>query len=104
MLINTSRGQLVDTKAVINGIKSHKIGYFGLDVYKQEDELFFSDWSASIIQDDTFQLLQSYPNVVITSHQAFFTRNALEEIAKTTLNSLTCFAENQPLENEVIIK
>lgn len=104
MLINTSRGQLVDTKAVINGIKSLKIGYFALDVYEQEDELFFADWSESIIQDDTFQLLQSFPNVVITAHQGFFTRNALQAIAETTLNSITCFAENQPLENEVIIK
>jgi D-lactate dehydrogenase len=68
MLINTSRGQLVDTRAVIDGIKLLKIGYFGLDVYEQEDEIFFQDHSEHIIQDDVFQLLQSFPNVIITAH------------------------------------
>jgi D-lactate dehydrogenase len=101
MLINTSRGQLVDTNAVINGIKSGIIGYLGIDVYEEENELFFTDWSESIIQDDTFQLLQSYPNVVITAHQAFFTRNALSAIAETTITNITEFAQGKLLTNEV---
>jgi D-lactate dehydrogenase len=101
MLINTSRGGLIDTSAVIGGIKSGKIGYLGIDVYEQEDELFFQDMSDTIIQDDTFQLLQSFPNVVITAHQAFLTRNALEGIADTTLSNITDFERGQPLKNEV---
>jgi D-lactate dehydrogenase len=102
MLINTSRGGSIDTAAAIEGIKSGKIGYLGIDVYEQEDELFFEDLSDTIIQDDTFQLLQSFPNVVITAHQAFFTRNALENIATTTLANLTDFEQGQPLKNEVV--
>ncbi|MGF1496139.1 MAG: 2-hydroxyacid dehydrogenase [Elainellaceae cyanobacterium] len=101
MLINTSRGGLIDTPAVINGIKSGQIGYLGIDVYEQEDELFFQDLSDTVIQDDTFQLLQSFPNVVITAHQAFFTRDALENIATTTLSNITEFEQGQPLKNEV---
>lgn len=101
MLINTSRGKLIDTKAVIDGIKSGQIGYLGIDVYEQEDELFFRDLSDTIIQDDTFQLLQSFSNVVITAHQAFFTRNALENIATTTLSNMTEFEQGQLLKNEV---
>ncbi|MDX2241170.1 MAG: 2-hydroxyacid dehydrogenase [Leptolyngbyaceae cyanobacterium bins.302] len=102
MLINTSRGGLIDTAAVITGIKSGKIGYLGIDVYEQEDGLFFQDLSDTIIQDDTFQLLQSFPNVVITAHQAFFTRNALESIATTTLSNITEFEQGQLLKNEII--
>lgn len=102
MLINTSRGGLIDTSAVISGIKSGKIGYLGIDVYEREDDLFFEDHSDNIIQDDTFQLLQSFPNVVITAHQGFFTRNALESIAITTLSNITDFEQGQPLKNEVI--
>jgi D-lactate dehydrogenase len=101
MLINTSRGGLIDTSAVIGGIKSGKIGYLGIDVYEQEDELFFQDFSDGVIQDDTFQLLQSFSNVVITAHQAFFTRNALEAIATTTLSNITDFEQGQPLRNEI---
>jgi len=101
MLINTSRGGLIDTPAVIQGIKSGKIGYLGIDVYEQEDELFFQDLSDTVIQDDTFQLLQSFSNVVITAHQAFFTRNALETIAITTLSNITDFEQESPLKNEV---
>jgi D-lactate dehydrogenase len=104
MLINTSRGGLIDTPAVIAGIKSGKIGYLGIDVYEQEDELFFQDLSDIIIQDDTFQLLQSFPNVVITAHQAFFTRNALENIATTTLSNITSFEQGQPLKNRLVGK
>jgi D-lactate dehydrogenase len=101
MLINTSRGGLVDTPAVISAIKSGKIGYLGLDVYEEEGNLFFQDLSDTVIQDDTFQLLQSFPNVVITAHQAFFTRNALEAIAETTLSNISDFAEGRPCPNEV---
>jgi D-lactate dehydrogenase len=102
MLINTSRGSLIDTPAVIAGIKSGQIGYLGIDVYEQEDELFFQDLSDTIIQDDTFQLLQSFPNVVITAHQGFFTRNALKEIATTTLANITDFEQGQALKNQVV--
>ena len=101
MLINTSRGGLLDTPAAIKGIKSGQIGYLGIDVYEQEDGLFFHDLSDTIIQDDTFQLLQSYQNVAITAHQAFFTRNALEDIATTTLTNISQFEAGEPLENEV---
>jgi D-lactate dehydrogenase len=101
MLINTSRGALIDTEAVIKGIKFGKIGYLGIDVYEQEDELFFEDFSDTVIQDDTFQLLQSFSNVVITAHQAFFTRNALEDISRTTVANITDFEQGNPLKNEV---
>jgi D-lactate dehydrogenase len=101
MLINTSRGKLVDTKAVIEGIKTGKIGYVGIDVYEEEEHLFFEDLSDTIIQDDTFQLLQSFSNVVITAHQAFFTENALKDISRTTIANLTEFEQGKPLENEV---
>lgn len=101
MLINTSRGGLVDTVAVIAGIKSGQIGYLGIDVYEEEESLFFQDWSDDIIQDDTFQLLQSFPNVVITAHQGFFTENALASIADTTLNNVTDFEQGKVLKNQV---
>ena len=101
MLINTSRGGLIDTNAAIQGIKSGQIGYLGIDVYEQEADLFFNDHSDTIIQDDTFQLLQSFPNVVITAHQAFFTKNALNNIAQTTLENLDDMALGKPCKNEV---
>lgn len=102
MLINTSRGGLIDTPAVIDGIKSGQIGYLGIDVYEQEEQLFFQDLSDTILQDDNFQLLQSFPNVVITAHQAFFTRNAMQNIAETTLANITDFAEGRPCPNQVV--
>ncbi|MEG3436614.1 2-hydroxyacid dehydrogenase [Pannus brasiliensis CCIBt3594] len=102
MLINTSRGALIDTVAAIEGIKSGKIGYLGIDVYEKEDDLFFEDLSDTIIQDDTFQLLQSFSNVIVTAHQGFFTREALEAIATTTLTNITDFEKGEPLHNEVI--
>jgi len=101
MIINTSRGPLIDTEAVIWGIKSGIIGYLGIDVYEQEDQFFFEDWSEEIIQDDTFQLLQSFPNVIITGHQAFFTKNALTAIAETTVGNIADFEAGQDLKNEV---
>ena len=101
MLINTSRGKLVDTKAVIEGIKTGKIGYVGIDVYEEEEHLFFEDLSDTIIHDDTFQLLQSFSNVVITAHQAFFTENALKDISLTTISNLTDFEQGKSLQNEI---
>jgi D-lactate dehydrogenase len=101
MLINTSRGGLMDAQAVIDAIKTGKVGYLGIDVYEQEEDLFFEDLSDTVIQDDVFQLLQSFSNVVITAHQAFFTRNALENIAATTLANITDFAEGRPCPNTV---
>lgn len=101
MLINTSRGKLINTKAAIDGIKSGKIGYLGIDVYEEEENLFFRDLSDTVIQDDTFQLLQSFPNVVVTAHQAFFTREALNDITTTTIASLSDFEQGNPLKDEV---
>jgi D-lactate dehydrogenase len=101
MLINTSRGGLIDTKAAIEALKSGQLGCLGIDVYEQEENLFFEDRTMTIIQDDEFQLLQSFPNVVITAHQGFFTRNALEAIAKTTLQNITDFERGNPCPNEV---
>jgi D-lactate dehydrogenase len=88
MLINTSRGGLVDTRAVIDALKRGQLSYFGADVYEEEEKLFFQDHSDRVIQDETFQLLQSFPNVVMTAHQAFFTREALANIAATTLSNI----------------
>ncbi|MDB5047092.1 MAG: hydroxyacid dehydrogenase [Fibrobacteres bacterium] len=88
MLINTSRGEVVDTKAVIEGLKSGKIGNLGLDVYEEEEYLFFQDLSDKVIQDDVFSRLLTFPNVIVTGHQAFFTRNAMEAIARVTFGNL----------------
>src|SRR5882672_363062 len=88
MLINTSRGGLIDTKSVIDALKSKHIGYLGIDVYEQEEKLFFRDLSANIIEDDTIQRLMSFPNVLVTAHQAFFTAEALQQIAHVTLNNI----------------
>jgi D-lactate dehydrogenase len=101
MLINTSRGGLLDTAAVIEGIKTGRVGYLGIDVYEQEEALFFEDLSNTLIQDDTFQLLQSFPNVLITAHQGFFTRNALKNIAETTLTNITDFEHGRTCPNQV---
>ncbi|WP_218418355.1 2-hydroxyacid dehydrogenase [Alteromonas lipotrueae] len=90
MLINTSRGGLIDDKSVINALKNGHLGYVGLDVYERESELFFSDHSQDIIQDDVFQRLLTFPNVLVTGHQGFFTKEALSEIAAITLDNL-CF-------------
>jgi len=96
MLINTGRGALIDTQATIKGLKKGIIGYLGIDVYEEEENLFFRDLSEIIIQDDVFARLQTFPNVVITGHQAFFTREALINIAETTLNNVTLF-EKEPI-------
>lgn len=88
MLINTSRGGLIDTSAVIAALKSRRIGYLGLDVYEMESELFFEDKSLDIIQDDVFDRLSGFPNVLITGHQGFYTHEALTEIADKTINNI----------------
>lgn len=88
MLINTSRGGLIDSRAVISGLKSGRIGALGLDVYEEEADLFFEDLSGVILQDDVFARLLTFPNVVITGHQGFFTANALRSIARTTLQNV----------------
>ncbi len=103
MLINTSRGALLDASAVIKGLKSKKIGYLGLDVYEQESELFFEDLSCEIIQDDVFERLLTFPNVLITSHQGFFTEDALKKIADTTLHSIQQFSKGADLSDDVLV-
>ncbi|RZJ55907.1 MAG: 2-hydroxyacid dehydrogenase, partial [Flavobacterium sp.] len=95
MLINTGRGKLIHTKDVITALKSGRIGYLGMDVYEQEEKLFFKDLSADIIQDDTIQRLMSFPNVLVTAHQAFFTQEALDQIAETTMASIRSFSKNE---------
>ena len=101
MLINTSRGALIDTRTAIEGLKSGRIGYLGLDVYEQEEELFFEDLSDSVIQDDIFGRLLTFPNVIITGHQAFFTETALTNIAETTIANITDFERGHSCPNQV---
>jgi D-lactate dehydrogenase len=101
LLVNTSRGGLVDTEAAIEALKSGQLGGLALDVYEQEAGLFFRDLSSTIIADDVLQRLISLPNVIVTGHQAFFTREAITTICETTLRSVTEFATGQPLSNEI---
>lgn len=101
MLINTSRGALIDTLAVIEALKSGQLGYLGLDVYEEEGDLFFEDLSARVIKDDVFARLLTFPNVVITGHQAFFTSDALTNIARTTLYNLAAHSRGQKSGNEL---
>lgn len=103
MLINTSRGGLVDTKAVIQGLKTKKIGYLGLDVYEEEEGLFFEDHSDDILQDDVIARLMTFNNVLITSHQAFLTETALTNIAETTIYNLDCFDKAVLSGNEISV-
>lgn len=91
MLINTGRGALIDSTCLIEGLKSGKVGYLGLDVYEEEESMFFEDLTGKIIQDDIFARLLTFPNVVITGHQAFFTDTALRNIAHTTLENIATF-------------
>lgn len=95
MLINTSRGAIVDTRAVIAGLKSGKIGGLGLDVYEEEADLFFEDLSNEVIQDDVFARLLTFPNVLITGHQGFFTEEALRNIAETTIGNISAFSSGR---------
>ncbi len=101
MLINTSRGALINTNDVINALKERRVGYLGIDVYEQEEKLFFKDRSDEILQDDQIARLMTFPNVLITAHQAFFTREALVQIATTTLQNLKDFAEGKEPVNQV---
>ena len=101
MLINTSRGALVDTVAVIAALKSRRIGYLGLDVYEEEERIFFEDRSGLIISDDVFSRLLTFPNVIITGHQAFFTREALASIAATTVQNMTDFESGRASGTEI---
>ncbi len=102
MLINTSRGAIMDARALIQGLKSGKIGHLGLDVYEEEADLFFEDLSCQIIQDDIFMRLLTFPNVLITGHQAFFTQEAVNNIVDVTLANITEFERDQQCQNDVL--
>ncbi len=101
MIINTSRGALIDTRAAIEGLKSGKIGYLGIDVYEEEEALFFEDKTFEILTDDVFARLTTFPNVVITGHQAYFTQEAVARIAQTTLENITAYESGAELVNAV---
>ncbi len=101
MIINTGRGKLINTHDLIHGLKSHKVGFAGLDVYEEESEYFFEDRSNRILDDDALARLLSFNNVIVTSHQAFFTEEALHNIAETTLQNIQDFADSKSLVNEV---
>lgn len=104
MLINTSRGAVVDTKAVIGGLKSGRIGHLGLDVYEEEGDLFFENLSEHVLQDDVFARLLTFPNVLITGHQAFFTEEALRAIAETTIENASSFERTGTAAHEVSVE
>lgn len=95
MLINTGRGALIDSRAAITALKSGHLGHFGIDVYEEEENLFFRDLSGQIVQDDVFMRLLTFPNVIVTAHQGFFTREALANIAETTVMNLTAFERGE---------
>ena len=103
MIINTGRGQLINTNDLIEGLKEKKIAAAGLDVYEEEGEYFYEDKSDKIIDDDVLARLLSFNNVIVTSHQAFFTKEALHNIAETTLQNIDDFRHHRPLVNEVIL-
>lgn len=101
MLINTSRGGIIDTQAVIDALKTGKIGYLGLDVYEEEQHIFHQDFSNWIIQDEVLARLLTFPNVLITSHQGFFTHEAISNLAATTFSNIQSFIEGKELVNKV---
>jgi D-lactate dehydrogenase len=101
MLINTSRGALIDSRALIGGLKSGRVGNAGLDVYEEEEGLFFRDLSDRVLQDDVLARLLTFPNVLVTAHQAFLTREALGNIASITLDNVSAFEQDRPLVNRV---
>lgn len=103
MIINTSRGGLIETQDVIAALKNGKVGYLGIDVYEQEEKLFFRDLSENIIQDDDIQRLMSFPNVLVTAHQAFFTNEALTQIACVTYNNIKSLLLNNDIENKAAL-
>jgi D-lactate dehydrogenase len=102
-LVNTSRGALLDTAAVIDGLKAGKIGYLAIDVYEVESDLFFRDLSNQVVHDDVFARLLTFPNVLVTGHQAFLTHRALASIAETTLQNVTEFAQRGQCQNAVTV-
>ena len=104
MLINTSRGAVVDTRAVIDGLKSERLGSLGLDVYEEEADLFFEDLSGQVLHDDVFARLLTFPNVLVTGHQAFFTHEALTAIAETTLDNVSAFEATGRALHEVSVE
>ena len=101
IIINTGRGKLIHTEDLIDGLRSHQIGGAALDVYEEEQDYFYEDRSDRMIDDDKLALLLMMPNVIITSHQAFFTREALHNIAVTTLENVRSYMTGEPLANEV---
>ena len=103
VIVNTSRGGLVDTEDLIQGIKSGKVGAACLDVYEEEGDLFYEDFSGDIVQDDKLVRLISMPNVIVTSHQAFLTKEALDNIASTTVNNLVRFFAGNPDQNTEVV-
>ncbi len=103
MIINTSRGALIQTLDVIQALKKGKIAYLGIDVYEQEEKLFFTDHSEDIIQDDTIQRLMSFPNVLVTAHQAFFTNEALTQIALVTFNNIESLLTHNDIDNKAAL-
>lgn len=100
-IVNTSRGALIDSEALLEGIRSHKIGGAALDVYEEESAVFYEDFSNKIIQDEVLALLLTMPNVLVTSHQAYLTKEALRNIAETTMENLKQYFNGEPLQNEV---
>ena len=101
MLINTGRGAIINTKDVIKALKNGQIGYLGIDVYDGEESIFFRDLSDTVIKDDLIERLMSFNNVLITPHQAFFTKEALDEIARITIHNFNAFEDNSITDNEV---
>jgi D-lactate dehydrogenase len=101
LVVNTSRGALIDTPAIIEALKARRLGGLAIDVYEEEDHLFFEDHSGDVVQDDVFARLLTFPNVIVTGHQAFFTDKALHDIAATTLANATAFERALPLPNRV---
>lgn len=104
MIINTGRGKLIHTKHLIDGLVSRKVGYAGLDVYEEEGAYFYEDYSDSIMTDEILARLLSFNNVIVTSHQAFFTEEAMSNIAHTTMDNIKDFFEGKTLQNEVVYK
>lgn len=104
VIVNTGRGELIDTRALIDALKTGQVGAAGLDVYEEEEGLFFRDLSDRVLQDDVLARLLMFPNVLVTAHQAFLTREALANIAATTLGSVTAFEKGEPLVHEVRAK
>ncbi|NQV24060.1 MAG: 2-hydroxyacid dehydrogenase, partial [Rhodopirellula sp.] len=101
VLVNTSRGGIVDTNAVVTGLKSGQIGGLAIDVYEEEADLFFEDLSSEVLHDDVFARLLTFPNVLITGHQAFFTQEAMEQIAATTLSNITDVESGADCQNTI---